>query len=384
MAHDSYLLLQMAHKSENNTSLATKQKSNIIMVLKDRDHNTMITKQKVKMKAKEETKTKHVERLQHPIAKDGYAESIGPTNEKEILHRLDRFGLVVVPVLSPQEKLQLLDAFFQEANEQQRPVATHKLSLDPLSWDNHNWPNKSHFLVRRRPTIALEATLLRTHPIIHQVFTTIFGTDKLVTSIDRWGVMRGTIGIPTEQPDGSVTLEDHPEWRQNLKLHWDMNPWAYMIEKEAGKWQQRYQALVAVLDSPEEVGGFCAVPGSHRYYLEQWANSHEMPDGYTMTSYRSVKVSSDDPAQQFSQKIPVHAGDMVVFDSRLLHGTFANESKQMRLVQYVRMMPHAQAEGDVFSAPNVLDRHVDWRKILDSYPLDDRAKRLLGLLQYDL
>ena len=94
------------------------------MVLKDRDHNTMITKQKVKRKAKEETKTKHIERLQYPIAKDGYAESIGPTNEKEILHRLDRFGLVVIPVLSPQEKLQLLDAFFQEANEQQRPLAT--------------------------------------------------------------------------------------------------------------------------------------------------------------------------------------------------------------------------------------------------------------------
>ena len=74
---------------------------------------------------------------------------------------------------------------------------------------------------------------------------------------------------------------------------------------------------------------------------------------------------------------------MVVFDSRLLHGTFANESKQMRLVQYVRMMPHDMAEGDVFSAPSVLDRHVDWREVLDSYPLDDRAKRLSGLLQYD-
>ena len=60
-----------------------------------------------------------------------------------------------------------------------------------------------------------------------------------------------------------------------------------------------------------------------------------------------------------------------------------NESKQMRLVQYVRMMPHDMAEGDVFSAPSVLDRHVDWREVLDSYPLDDRAKRLLGLLQYD-
>ena len=157
-----------------------------------------------------------------------------------------------------------------------------------------------------------------------------------------------------------------------------MNPWLYVEEKK-GTRQQRYQALVAILDSPEEVGGFRCVPGSHLWYLEQWANAHTMPNDYSISSYRSVKISEDDPAQLLYQKIPVKAGHMIVFDSRLLHGTFPNNSSSMRLVQYVRMMPESMAHGDVFSARNVLERHPDWREILESYRLDDRSKRLLAL-----
>ena len=155
-------------------------------------------------------------------------------------------------------------------------------------------------------------------------------------------------------------------------------PWAYITEDKEHR-QQRYQALVSILDSPEEVGGFRAVPGSHRWYLEQWADQHAMPHDYNMTSYRSVKIAPDDPAQSLSQKLPVKAGDMLVFDSRLLHGTFPNKSSAMRLVQYVRMMPTNMAKGDVFSAQNVLERHTDWMEVLDSYPLDERAKGLLAL-----
>mmetsp|Transcript_30877 Transcript_30877/g.46881 ORF Transcript_30877/g.46881 Transcript_30877/m.46881 type:complete len:380 (-) Transcript_30877:103-1242(-) len=323
-------------------------------------------------------KTKQLKALTYPITSEGYAESVDPTNEKEILGKLNQFGLVVVPVLSKQERLKTLEAFFQESNEQQRPVATQKLSLDPITWGDHNWPAKTHFLVRRRPTIGLEPTLVRTHPIVHQVFTTIFGTEKLQTSIDRWGVMRGTRNIPTQQKDGTFAEEDHPEWRQNLKLHWDMNPWAY----NKGQRHQRYQALIAILDSPEQVGGFRAVPGSHQNYMEHWADGNEIPNNYNMTSYRSVKIAVDDPAQQLSQRIPIQAGDMIVFDSRLLHGTFPNNSSSMRLVQYVRMMPESLAKADVFSASNVLERHVSWQEKLESYPMNDRQRRLLGLKEY--
>lgn len=319
----------------------------------------------------------------YPITPEGYAETVDVSDAQEILSRLDRFGLVVVPILSEEERSQTLEAFFRECNQQQRPVATQKVSLDPLTWGDENWPDKSHFLIRRRPSIALEATLVRTHPLVHQVFATIFGTAELQTTIDRWGVMRGTEDIPTRQKDGTVVLKDHPEWRQNLKLHWDMNPWAYIAAKEEDqkdvRQQQRYQALVAILDSPQHVGGFRCVPGSHNCYMNQWAGDNEKPKDYDMTSYRSVKIAADDPAQQLAQKIPVKAGDMVVFDSRLLHGTFPNESSSMRLVQYVRMMPAATAKCDVFSAENVLKRHSDWKEILESYQLDKRSQHLLAL-----
>mmetsp|Transcript_14464 Transcript_14464/g.21317 ORF Transcript_14464/g.21317 Transcript_14464/m.21317 type:complete len:340 (+) Transcript_14464:16-1035(+) len=319
-----------------------------------------------------------LEKLRYPIAWDGYAETVDSTATEEIQHYLDRFGMVVIPILSAEEQSLLLDAFFEEFNEQQRSSATHKLSLDPLTWGSQNWPSTGPFLCQR-PALGLQPTLVRTHPVIRQVFANIFGTDELVTSIDRWGAMRGSVGVPTQQEDGSISYQDHPEWRKNLELHWDMNPFAYAQEKKVGACQHRYQALVAVLDNPKEVGGLRVVPGSHRHYLEEWAGRNKVPKGYSLTSPHSVKLPGDDPAQHLSQKIPIKAGDMVVFDSRLLHGTFQNESQSMRLVQYIRMMPISMAEGDRFSATQSLKKHPDWRQLFESYGLDSQARRLLGL-----
>lgn len=352
------------------------------MCLYDGDHNLQGNQicTTVKIISKMVNKA-YIKETKYPISADGYAEAVNASDQQEILSRLDQFGLVVVPVLSSDECSQTLASFFKESNEQQRPGATRKLSMDPLTWGNENWPNKSHFLVRRRPSIGLEPTRVRTHPTIHKVFATIFGTERLQTSIDRWGVMRGTVNIPTQvTEDGKIPcLQDHPEWRQHLRLHWDMNPWAYVMDKRNmnGQCQHRYQALVAILDSPENVGGFRGVPGSHHWYLEQFAGTHSMPPDYSMTAYRSVKIPEDDPAQNLSQTIPIRAGHMIVFDSRLLHGTVPNASSAMRLVQYVRMMPTDMAQGDVFSAEQVLQRHPDWKKQLESYQLDERAKRLL-------
>jgi Phytanoyl-CoA dioxygenase (PhyH) len=332
----------------------------------------------------EQMKMKELKQILYPITKDGYAESVASSDGQEITSRLDRFGLVAVRILNEAECSRTVEAFFKESNEQQRPGATSQLSMDPLTWGNENWPNNSHFLVRRRPSIGLAPTLVRTHPKIKEVFATIFGTDDLQTSIDRWGVMRGTVNIPTCQQDdnGTIVLQDHPEWRQHLRLHWDMNPWASYIDENQNEGQHhRYQALVAILDSPENVGGFRCVPGSHHWYMKQWAASNTTPSNYSMSSYRSVKIADNDSANNLSQNIPIKAGDMLVFDSRLLHGTFTNESSSMRLVQYMRMMPSNMARGDVFSAVNVLERHADWREILESYNtlLDDSARRLLGL-----
>lgn len=178
-----------------------------------------------------DTQTKLKKKLEYPTTRDGYAKSLSASNCEEILSHLDQFGLAVIRILSDEECSKTADAFFKESNELQRPGATNKVSMDPLTWGDENWPSKSHFLVRRRPTIALAPTLVRTHPKIHQVFATIFDTEDLQSSIDRWGVMRGTLNIPTRQKDGTISLEDHPEWRQYLRLHWDMNPWAYIEKK---------------------------------------------------------------------------------------------------------------------------------------------------------
>jgi hypothetical protein len=75
----------------------------------------------------------------------------------------------------------------------------------------------------------------RTNKNIYKVFCEIFGEHRLWCTIDKWGVMRGTKNL---QINGNV--EDRDQWRYELKLHWDANPWLLCEELKKGA-PQRYQ-----------------------------------------------------------------------------------------------------------------------------------------------
>jgi ectoine hydroxylase-related dioxygenase (phytanoyl-CoA dioxygenase family) len=56
-------------------------------------------------------------------------------------------------------------------------------------------------------------------------------------------------------------------------VHWDWNPWIQTAAEAAGA-PEVYQGLIALVDCPEEVGGFLAVAGSTNY-TRDWVKDHK-------------------------------------------------------------------------------------------------------------
>mmetsp|Transcript_20488 Transcript_20488/g.78550 ORF Transcript_20488/g.78550 Transcript_20488/m.78550 type:complete len:390 (-) Transcript_20488:121-1290(-) len=206
----------------------------------------------------------------------------------------------------------------------------------------------------------------RQAPGIHKAFATVLGTEDLIASCDRMGIMRPTF---VRKPDG--TPEEKPRWRTKESWwHWDMNPWFWtraverpekdpkLVEQARDVLLERWarpssaehilitennnvldfhgydkvQGVLALADSGEKDGGFTCVPGFHRV-IEMWARGRDM---YNNAHYVSVE---GDKIGRHGQKISMRKGSIVIWSSCLPHCNFPNESERFRMCQYVKMFP---------------------------------------------
>jgi len=162
----------------------------------------------------------------------------------------------------------------------------------------------------------------------------------------------------------------------NLLLHWDYNPWVLHKWINNGD-PEPFQGLVALVDCPEEVGGFMAVPGSHTF-LTQWISERPCP----RMSRASLRLPPYDPMQNYKQKVPLRKGEMVIWYSRTAHCNFPNYSDKMRIHQYVRCLPATKQsqDRDRYAPKRIMhkerdDEFTDW-----SLPfLTPLGRKLVGL-----
>merc|ERR1712060_431199 len=145
-----------------------------------------------------------------------------------------------------------------------------------------------------------------------------------------------------------------------------------------------FQALIALVDCPEETGSFLAVPGCTRFFREGWAKQPQhtryavdlQPGVVTGKAY----VPDKSLLRSFAQRFSLRAGDMIVWDSRTAHANFANTGQDFRLVQFVQMMPAIEA---------LEARHGHWARHLikefdvEGMGLSLNARRLLALNDWD-
>eukprot|EP00039_Didymoeca_costata_P008747 m.115730 g.115730 ORF g.115730 m.115730 type:complete len:373 (+) comp14214_c0_seq8:67-1185(+) len=311
-----------------------------------------------------------------------YARSYDPNNTEQWLPFLEAYGYVVLRGVAGEDECDLVSSEYQNrvnALRHEKQARGGKLSGPDIdfrvpsleAWATDNWPVKSKFLMKE-PALGRQAFATRTSPRMHDVWSHVFGSRRLWSSVDAFGTMRATKQIPSLN---TSTVEDRPDWEVALKPHWDCNPWRYQREVDKGR-SRMYQGLVALVDSTEEVGGFCVVPGTSKH-LPIWLARMPEPNG-------SGRLKSFHPTdscfRERMQRVPVRKGDLVIWDTGSVHGNYRNTSSTtMRLCLYVRYMP-ADARSidfDTRAPAAMLEKN---RRVLPKNAFEGLSKDALQLL----
>jgi ectoine hydroxylase-related dioxygenase (phytanoyl-CoA dioxygenase family) len=88
------------------------------------------------------------------------------------------------------------------------------------------------------------------------------------------------------------------------------------------------QAILYLTDTPAEQGAFTCVPGFHRR-IADWLAS--LP--------RGADPRTQDLHALGSKPIAGRAGDLVIWNDALPHGSSPNRGTRPRVVQYIKMYP---------------------------------------------
>ena len=142
---------------------------------------------------------------------------------------------------------------------------------------------------------------------LYNAFVDIWGTEKLWATIDR-----ANLNFPIQ-----------PGFEYKGFIHWDYDP-----ETKP----QNVQGVLALADQTDlEMGGFQCIPWLYRNY-DSWKQSQ--PDD------RNRFQPDTKGLEEHFVKVPLEAGDLLIFNSLEPHGIRPNNSKdKVRIAQYISMMP---------------------------------------------
>ncbi|MEZ4451678.1 MAG: phytanoyl-CoA dioxygenase family protein [Nannocystaceae bacterium] len=193
---------------------------------------------------------------------------------------------------------------------------------DPTTWGSRGFHRPGFVEVYNRPTMWEN----RQDPGLYAIFARVLGTERLWVTLDRAGFKR-----PGKIYEGDLRprLVDKPEWGKGLDVHTDVNPWHLPSER-------RVQGILALGDTTEDQGGFACVPGFHRE-IEAWAAAH--PEWAAPPEKAFVRIRDQAMIRERLTPIPMKKGDLLVFDSRLPHGSTRNETVRWRVCQYITLVP---------------------------------------------
>ncbi len=179
----------------------------------------------------------------------------------------------------------------------------------------------------------------RQHPRVHQAFSQIWGTHKLLVSRDRASIN------PPERPG----QEFQGPW-----LHWDIG--IEDLPERIG-----VQGILYLTDTAADQGAFSCVPGFH-LMLRQWLQS--LPAGAEPRELVREHFGEQAVA------VGGGAGDLVIWHSALPHGSSPNRAAVPRISQYVTMTP----APDELSPESRAESERWWRQRLTGLGRNEKAR----------
>lgn len=222
-------------------------------------------------------------------------------------------GYLVVPDVIPQADCQaVIDIIFDF------------LGMDP--GDPGDWyrsPLISYGLVELYHHQALWNN--RQNEKLYRVFAELLGTEKLLTSIDRVSF----------KPPRHLR---HPEYDTPGFIHWDID--TSRLPAPFG-----VQGGLYLCDTDETMGGFQCIPGFHNE-LEEWISKQPVDRDPFVPDLANLRPTP----------IPARAGSVVLWDTRMAHGSAHNVSDKPRFAQFISMFP-----AERLGQQEVAKRIDDWR-----------------------
>lgn len=134
-------------------------------------------------------------------------------------------------------------------------------------------------------------------PKVRQAFASIYKDNNLLTSFDGGNIFR---------PWHNKSIPD-------AELIRTRSGWFHVDQGSKLRGLQCVQGLVTFTDADAETGGFCVIPGSHKYH-------DDLVSKYGGGGSNFVRCPMEYPALDDAQILPkLKAGDLLLWDSRTIH-----------------------------------------------------------------
>ena len=186
--------------------------------------------------------------------------------------------------------------------------------------NNKSWYSISSDTNEKNPIKSLSGMLeIYHHPLmwknrqskkIYETFEDIWGTKKLWVSIDRL----------------NINLPKKKNWDFNGFLHWDID----MTKK---KLPNNVQGVLNLNGSSDGSGGLQLIPR----LFNELNNKTDRKKFINNDDYKNFLLKNI--TEKDILNVPSNSGDLIIWDSKMIHGTSQNNSKFPRFAQYISMVP---------------------------------------------
>ena len=268
-------------------------------------------------------------------------------NKRDIQDFFNKYGVVVIrnvlsraeAGLSCKELFDFVESSFEGLDRN-----------DPNTWHKVSKSSAKLGMIGDFPVMSPQLVKNRMNEKLYTAYSYILDTDisNIYTNIGRVGWMRPTKNIRFADDK----IEDRPQWKTQdgtTWLHMDMDPITNhcttlgLMPNKLVKHAEidsfahvRTQGILALDDCGISDGGFQCVPGFHNILQSVWVKESGKENIAKRVFQHRYQFKSTNPVIKYITKCPLRRGSFLVWDSRLPHNNFPNDSNHGRKNQYIK------------------------------------------------